>query len=148
MAITRRELLKAGTAVVAAAAIPFSLRRSAAAAALDAGDGVQLAWDGVALGALTRAAFAEQVRSGFRVRLGVRRSVPARLVEVRDLGAADGPTECFALRFRTTRRRADLPQGTYVVEHRKLGRFPMFLVPMGLQRSGRYYEAVINRLRA
>jgi hypothetical protein len=147
MTITRREILKAGTVLVVAAAVPASVRRAFTAPS-GTSSGVRLAWDAAQLQTLSRETFSAAVRSTFRVRIGVRRSVPARLVEVRDIGGANASTECFALRFRTTRRREPLPQDTYVLEHARLGRFPLFLVPMGTRTGGRQYEAIINRRRS
>ena len=39
-----------------------------------------------------------------------------------------------------------LPQRTYSIEHEVLGRFDLFLVPVGKNASGFEYEAVFNRV--
>ena len=39
-----------------------------------------------------------------------------------------------------------LPQGTYTLEHEALGRFELFLVPVGKNSDGFQYEAVFNRM--
>lgn len=51
--------------------------------------------------------------------------------------------ESFRLSFDSARR-TDLAQGTYHFEHESLGRFSLFLVPIG--GSGVHYEAIINRV--
>ena len=38
-----------------------------------------------------------------------------------------------------------LDQRTYPFEHERIGRFDLFIVPVGADRSGRQYEAVFNR---
>ena len=37
-----------------------------------------------------------------------------------------------------------LPQGTYKVEHEKLGTLEIFLVPIGPDKEGLCYEAIFN----
>jgi hypothetical protein len=39
-----------------------------------------------------------------------------------------------------------LPQRTYTLEHEVLGRFDLFLVPVGKNSNGFEYEAVFNRV--
>ena len=45
--------------------------------------------------------------------------------------------------------RADrlLQQGMYQLQHDQLGALELFLVPVGRDHEGLYYEAVFNRLR-
>ena len=50
-------------------------------------------------------------------------------------------SEPFALLFRGPAEQA-LRQDTYEVEHPALGRFLLFIVPVGFDEAGRYYEAV------
>ena len=52
--------------------------------------------------------------------------------------------ECFALRFRGPADAA-LEQGTYRVEHARLGAFDLFIVPTGADAHGRFFEALFNR---
>ncbi len=59
--------------------------------------------------------------------------------------AGEGAVESFSLLFRgdTT---SPLSQNTYYFEHARLGRFEMFIVPIGREdRNHCYYEAVFNR---
>ena len=76
-----------------------------------------------------------------------------RLIEVNCPGLAPGarpsPTatyERFSLIFMGAASRP-LPQRIYTVSHRTIGRFSLFLVPIGRKdrRGVVYYEAVINR---
>ena len=49
----------------------------------------------------------------------------------------------FALLFRGPADQA-LPQRIYPFKHEKLGDFEMFIVPVGIDENGRYYEALVN----
>lgn len=51
--------------------------------------------------------------------------------------------ESFRLAFESARK-TRLAQGIYHFEHENLGRFSLFLVPIG--GSGVHYEAIINRI--
>ena len=59
--------------------------------------------------------------------------------------APDAWNEKFTLRFRGLPGQP-LAQDTYVFEHAVLGRFAMFIVPIGCSNAGyRLYEAIFNR---
>jgi hypothetical protein len=97
---------------------------------------------------LTRAAFASQLRSTFFVNSGARKT-PLKLTEVVSLGekkTTTGLKEAFALRFQGTH--ADrLPQGTYLIDHPRLGSFSFLMVPvLSRDKDARCYEININRL--
>jgi hypothetical protein len=69
-------------------------------------------------------------------------------VAVELVGATElpGRGECFSLVFRGPSD-APLDQRTYRLEHRSLGDFPLFLVPLGPNADGaQELEAVVNRL--
>lgn len=67
-------------------------------------------------------------------------------VELVDATALPGRGEAFSLLFRGSSD-ATLDQRTYRVEHRALGDFPLFLVPLGPTDDGaQEFEAVVNRL--
>lgn len=51
--------------------------------------------------------------------------------------------EAFALLFRGPSEKP-LPQRIYPLSHDKLGRLDIFLVPVGIDEKGRYYEAMFN----
>ena len=54
--------------------------------------------------------------------------------------------EQFSLLFRVPTDSA-LPQYLYRIEHEHLGAMDLLLVPVGIDREGRQYEAVFNLLR-
>lgn len=78
-------------------------------------------------------------------------SFPAKLVEAAALSAARWvrQSQPFQLQFRSAGHSAAsfLPQRIYTVEHQRLGRMEMFLVPLGPPRDGRggfLYQAVFH----
>lgn len=107
----------------------------------------------VALEQVDSTDFAQQLNTAFLVHPEGGFPVKLQLVEVRSFaqsGAAfvpaeDGANEKFAVLFRGTRNTA-LEQNTYTFEHRHIGTFEMFIVPVGYpDESQCYYEAVFNR---
>jgi hypothetical protein len=101
---------------------------------------------------LTHAAFTGTVGTRFRVHVAQGRTATLRLLAVRALVVAAanraGPAtsgEGFAPIF-SGRLSETFGQGTYAVTHPTLGRFPMFLVPVGPAGADQRYEAVFNRL--
>lgn len=95
---------------------------------------------GVDLRTATPETFQPHVGSRFRITRGDKRLADLQLAEVR-ARPPDGRTECFSLLFRGA---AGLPQDTYGIDHAALGRWQMFLVPLG----GDAVEAVINHVRS
>jgi hypothetical protein len=94
---------------------------------------------------LNRAAFASQLQTTFLINDGTRK-IPLKLVEVVDRGKTTGQREAFALVLRGTNF-SPLNQETYAIEHEKLGRFSLLVVPILAQdKKARYYEININRL--
>jgi hypothetical protein len=49
----------------------------------------------------------------------------------------------FSLVFRAPGT-CDVRQGTYVVQHERIGELPVFLVPIGKDEEGLYFQAVFN----
>jgi hypothetical protein len=101
---------------------------------------------------LTQGAFAPLVGTNFRVSAAHGRMATLRLISVRTLAAPDGrwtgpiPTgEGFAPLFSGSVSEG-FGQGTYTVDHRSLGSFAMFLVPVGPAGPDQRYEAVFNRM--
>jgi hypothetical protein len=97
--------------------------------------------------------FRGQMNSIFRIHPPCMPAVDVELLEVTERGAADSRQlgaatrqERFSIVFRGPRERL-LQQGTYEMQHDHLGAFELFLVPVGQDRDGVYYEAVFNRLR-
>jgi len=148
MATSRRKFIKAGTLGVLCAGIPI---KAVAREVLDVPSGTATA-AGVdeALPRLDMQAFSQQLKTEFRIKHRNAKTVNVKLVEVKDLRPAAGmlthSKECFSVVFHSSQRPA-LRQETYAVEHGSLGKFSLFLVPVGMNKDGQYYEAVFNRLR-
>jgi hypothetical protein len=104
-----------------------------------------------ALNNMTREMFVALVNSTFVITHPVHGKVETYLKDVEDLrppafknNKATGH-ECFNLIF-VNQSGVEFTQGTYAMEHAKLGKFDLFIVPGTSQRYGRNYGAVINRL--
>jgi hypothetical protein len=108
----------------------------------------------VELSAIQYASFARQAGTLFHVLDESGVGVFLRLIEVKafvpanesaDANADDARNERFSLLFSGPLNRT-LSQGSYVFEHLGIGRFEMFIVPVGPDSSNpHYYEAVFNR---
>jgi hypothetical protein len=85
--------------------------------------------------------FAEHLNSTFRLH-HESATAELELVEVSD-GSTHGHVN-FSLLFRGPRQPL-LAQQIYPVEHDRLGRFDLFIVPVKRDAQGLYYEAVFNR---
>jgi hypothetical protein len=129
--ITRRSLLRNGAAATAAAMLGASAWSAAPAAA--------------SAGHLRRSSYTGLVGQSFRVG-----SVDLRLLSVSDVAGAKsakslkGSENAFVLTF-SGPRNAPLDAGMRRFRHRRLGRFELFISPVGLPRADRRYEAVIDR---
>jgi hypothetical protein len=129
--LTRRTLLRNGAAGTAAAML--GARPWSAAPA------------GAAAGHLRRSSYTGLVRQSFRVGSG-----ELRLLSVSDVAGAKrakslaGSENAFVLTF-SGPRNAPLDAGTYKLRHRRLGRFELFISPVGQPRADRRYEAVVDR---
>lgn len=158
MPISRRKFLGTGTLAVLSAAVPLK----AAAEVLDR-PGLSSDFSSTSNSAqpsalLNQQAFSNCLGSEFRIadREGAR--IRAKLIEVYDwkpklakqskglVSKPIVPKECFSAVFLAPPG-ARLLQHTYTIEHGTLGKFSLFLVPMGRSRQGTYYEAVFNDLR-
>lgn len=158
MNVSRRSFLRTGSKIGLAAIFTGGLTSIAFGRQKDSsllGSGLGPVIPREALGAnlynITRARFAENLRSKFTFGLGGVKLTDLELVAVIGqtppsfTNAGTGVRDCFLLAFRGPR---DLPlrQGTYAVEHAKLGAFDLFIVPGPPGGAGREYSAVINRL--
>ncbi len=94
---------------------------------------------------LSRDSLAVNLNSVFRVQVPQGEAREIELIELRD-GRSTPRQEQFALTFRGPLH-SFLGQGTFPVEHPVLGRFDLFLVPVGQEAAGFLYEAVFNRLQ-
>ncbi|HZE62652.1 MAG TPA: twin-arginine translocation signal domain-containing protein [Pyrinomonadaceae bacterium] len=137
MTTSRRDFLKKGTLVALAAGVPFSLARQAAGHTAPVSSATL---------ALTKAAFESQLNTQFLVNKGSKK-VAVKLVNVSNLTGHTrfAGKEGFSLMFRGEAKA--LEQGTYAIEHQKLGLFSFLIVPVMRSRNNtQYYEAVINGL--
>jgi len=69
---------------------------------------------------------------------------PMNLIDLAN-GHSSPQQEQFSLRFRGDRNQV-FPQRIYPMKHDSIGDFDLFLVPIGRDESGTFYEAVFNRL--
>jgi hypothetical protein len=93
---------------------------------------------------LSKADFAQNLNTVFTCFIGPDQKIDLELVELRE-GRSSPRQEQFALTFYGPLA-LPLPQHTYEFQHATLGEFALFLVPVGKDAQGYYYEAVFNRL--
>ena len=97
--------------------------------------------------------FSAELNTPFRILQPSMPAVDVELVEVTEKSSVAGPQssvaarhERFSIVFRGPCE-STLQQGMYRLQHERLGVFELFLVPVGRDQGGVYYEAVFNRLR-
>ncbi len=97
--------------------------------------------------------FSTQLNTPFSIHVSPTLVMEVELVEVTEKGASDhqhpsaaSRQERFSLVFHGPRDML-LRQGMYQLQHNQLGAFELFLVPVGQDHDGVYYEAVFNRFR-
>jgi len=93
---------------------------------------------------VTRDAFAGCLESVFRVGQPSADQLELVLEQVSELSSSPGQ-ETFSLIFRGPADRP-LQQGSYPLEHDRLGLQEIFIVPVARDQRGISYEAVFNRL--
>lgn len=93
----------------------------------------------------TRSAFAQHLHSVFQVHGPAGMLAPVELVQLTEAPASPH-TDSFSLLFRGPTA-SFLSQGLYRFEHTHMGAADLFIVPVGRDQTGFYYEAVFNRLR-
>jgi len=93
---------------------------------------------------LEHAEFAKHLNTKFRFRLNETETVEAELTDVSEL-LVSPRQERFSIVFRTSNDFL-LEQGQRIIEHDEMGELILFLVPIGRDEDGTYYEAVFNRL--
>ena len=151
-AMKRREFLieacrfgKIGAFGLAAARWPGAARAADSAY----GTAPRIGGHGIMLKEVTVSVFEECVGNTFRIHADAGISVDAELIEATALGSRSGssgvvaPRDAFSIVFRGPVEPV-LPQKIYTLEHAKLGRFELFLVPIGPDAGGMCYEAVFN----
>jgi hypothetical protein len=92
---------------------------------------------------LTREMFEENLHTRFWLVGEDIEPYAMELVEFVD-GYSTAKQEQFSLRFRGDREKV-FPQRIYAMKHEVIGEFELFLVPIGRDDSGTFYEAVFNR---
>jgi hypothetical protein len=146
MATSRRNFLKTGTMCALFAGVPgivASVAKGNPARVSQRPQGGQIQ--------LTRSTFAPFVNTTFRVQAGPLSVVELTLVSAADLkAAAPNPsltagTESFSLLFVGSRLSSRLMDGTYNIDHGALGRFSLFMAPVGKPQQRRY-EAIVIRM--
>jgi hypothetical protein len=100
----------------------------------------------VPLSELHYADFAERLDTPFHVTESSGAVLPLLLAEAQDMSYRFGG-ENFSVVFHGPSNQP-LSQGTYKFEHRGLGVFPLFIVPMLGDGRNAHYEAVFNRMAA
>jgi hypothetical protein len=96
-------------------------------------------------------AFAKLLKTNFRVWIDPQQALDLELSEITpprisSAGGTNGPKyENFALMFRGPADRL-LAQRLYLFESAQLGRFELFIVPVGRDANGAQYQATFNRL--
>jgi hypothetical protein len=138
---TRREfLLSCSTVAVTASVTPATVF------------GAPFRFKEVSLERVSFSAFAAHLNSAFQVQTASGSAVHLRLVEVQptpafpaSAAAEDASNEKFSLLFQGALKQP-LEQGSYWFEHEGIGRFAIFIVPIGsTETSHCYYEAIFNR---
>jgi hypothetical protein len=96
----------------------------------------------------TKETFASRLNTNFRVRLDAENTLELELIEATgDDDASEQPRKQirFSAVFRSPPDKL-LMQRSYRMEHDDLGEFDLFIVPIGKDEKGFYYEAVFNRM--
>ncbi|HEY0548414.1 MAG TPA: hypothetical protein VGF13_02365 [Verrucomicrobiae bacterium] len=100
---------------------------------------------------LNYAQFSAVAGTTFAVSDGDQEPVPLKLVEVNQPrqrpADSTGCGESFSLLFAGPKNRF-LPQRLYSFGHETMGRFPLFIVPVGQDATTFRYEAVFSRIPA
>jgi hypothetical protein len=93
---------------------------------------------------LTKGMFQENLNTRFWLTAEGAEPYALDLVEFVEFHSAP-KQEQFSLRFRGDRAQI-FPQLIYAMKHEAMGEFELFLVPVGRDDGGTFYEAVFNRL--
>ena len=152
MVVSRRSFMKKGSLLVLAAGTSVAgaqsvLGRDSIAGNLIPQEGQPTTKAAASTLEFTKATFEPYVNSVFRLYPDSTTALKTTLVSVTDIGPVPDQKvpgrECFVIKFKGAR---PLAQDVYKLEHEKLGKFVLLLVPAGRNRKGFYYQAVINRL--
>jgi hypothetical protein len=91
---------------------------------------------------LTKEAFAENLNTKFRIPRESSRAAELELIEVVEARSTPRQQQ-FSIFFRGPLEYL-LQQGTYHMEHEKMGAIDLFIVPVSKEPEGFRYEAVFN----
>jgi hypothetical protein len=97
----------------------------------------------------TQSTFSAHLNETFRIHYGAPTPLEVKLIEATSLGSGTaesqgaGKREPFSIVFRGPANHL-LPQQTYPIEHNTIGKFELFLVPIGPDEIGTRYEAVFS----
>lgn len=144
MSISRRKFLHTGTLAVVSVGIPLKVLAAGSDRSQPAS--IWSAKDKTA--SLDRAAFARYLNTLFVLRHRSHPPAEVILTEIKDWQnhkQSKTKTECFSAIFLGSKN-TRLPQATYSVQHEKLGKFEVLIVPAQESKQGVYYEALFNRL--
>lgn len=100
----------------------------------------------VSLDQLSAEQFAELVGTTFTVVTPATVPSGLELTTVTPARPSGNDYENFCLLFDGSAEHP-LPQRTHQFEHQQIGRFDLFIVPVGNEHGRRQYQAVFNRLR-
>jgi hypothetical protein len=92
---------------------------------------------------LTKSTFEENLNTRFWLVDGESDAYALDLIQLTN-GHSTPRYEQFSLCFRGSRDKI-YPQRIYAMTHEAIGDFELFLVPIGRDESGTFYEAVFNR---
>ncbi len=98
---------------------------------------------------LTSQDFSAYLNHSFRIQNGPAQPLDLELIQVTDLGSESNSAQAaarqpFSLVFRGPTSDSYLPQRIYTLEHERMGRLDIFLVPIGPDKQGMRYEAIFN----
>lgn len=88
--------------------------------------------------------FSGHLNTKFLMHYGDSRTAELELTSVSDVGSSPRQIQ-FSVVFHGPND-APIAQGTYKIEHDKLGALELFLVPIGKDDTGVRYEAIFNRV--
>jgi hypothetical protein len=92
---------------------------------------------------LKKSMFVPELNSKFRMQVEDGDALNVELIEVSDVGK--GGEDQFVLLFQGPAEPV-LPQGTCRFQQDRIGRFALFVVPVGRNEAGILYESIINRM--
>ena len=160
MNLSRRGFLRTGTRFGLAAmvtggigSIAFGQQKNTTPLGTGIGNTIPKAALTDPLFSITRVMFTQNLKTKFMFSQGGVRLTNMNLIEVNDLNAAGAKnagtssTDCYLLVFEGPLT-LPLKQNTYDIEHAKLGKFRLFIVPGDTTATGaaRRYGALINRV--